>query len=115
MCGVPPPHLPQKYLRIWCGVPTLVEHLTRCSKFECAVSPLIILKHLVSSAQLVSPSVALPAELVGFIMVLVLVLYCMNRVGAKTPNCQITIAGIAAGMFFVTRGIMITITHWQFG
>ena len=38
MCSVPPP-LPRKYLRIWCGVPTLVEHLTRCSKFECAVSP----------------------------------------------------------------------------
>ena len=49
MCGIPP-HLPQKYLRIWCGIPTLVEHLTRCSKLKCAVSPSpIILKHLVSS------------------------------------------------------------------
>ena len=63
-----PPPLPQKYLRILCGVPTPAEHLTRCSEFECAVSSPIILKHLVSSvvslAQLVSPSVALPAEVV---------------------------------------------------
>ena len=46
----------------------LFEHLTRCIKWECAVSPNLILKHLISSvvilAQLVSSSVALPAKLV---------------------------------------------------
>ena len=52
-----------------CAVsPPYFEHLTKCPKLECAVSPPLILKHLVSSvvslAQLVSSSVALPAELV---------------------------------------------------
>ena len=44
--------------------------MTRCPKLKCAVSPKLILKHLISSvvslAQLVSPSVALPAEFVWF-------------------------------------------------
>ena len=53
-----------------CGVPPYFEPLTRCPKLECAVSPNLILNHLISSvgglAQLVSPSVALPAELVHY-------------------------------------------------
>ena len=49
--------------------PPRFEHLTRLPKLKCAVSPLhLIIKHLitlvVSLAQLVSPSVALLAELV---------------------------------------------------
>ena len=48
--------------------PPEFEHLTKCPKLVCAVSPQLILKHLISSvvtiAQLVSPSVPLPAELV---------------------------------------------------
>ena len=56
-----------------CAVsPPYFEHLTKCPKLECAVSPPLILKHLVSSvvslAQLVSSSVALPAELVSTFM-----------------------------------------------
>ena len=51
-----------------CRVPPYFELLTRCPKSKCAVSPPLIPKHLISSvvsvAQLVSPSVALPAELV---------------------------------------------------
>ena len=68
MCGVPPPLL-LKHLRIMCGVPTLVWPSDQMSILECAVSlPHLILKHLnssvVSLAQFVSPSVALPAQLV---------------------------------------------------
>ena len=63
MCGVPP--LILKYLTILRGVPTLV--LTSDQMFQIGlVSPHLILKYLislvVSLAQLVSPSGALPAE-----------------------------------------------------
>ena len=55
------------YPQMECVVsPPYFEHLTKCPK--CAVSPPLILKRLVSSvvslAQRVSPSVALPDELV---------------------------------------------------
>ena len=61
------PPLLLKYLRILCGVPTLVLTSSQIFQIEL-VSPDLILKHLislvVSLAQLVSPSGALPAELV---------------------------------------------------
>ena len=61
------PPLLLKYLRILCGVPTLVLTSSQIFQIEL-VSPDLILKHLISLvvnlAQLLSPSVALPAELV---------------------------------------------------
>ena len=47
------------------------EHLIKCATPKCAVSPELIIKHIISSvfslAQILSPSMALPAELVwGF-------------------------------------------------
>ena len=61
------PPLLLKHLRILCCVPNLV--LISDQMFQIGlVSPHLILKHLISSvvilAQLVYPSVALPAELV---------------------------------------------------
>ena len=70
MCGVPTPmHL--KHFRILFSVPVPTLVLTSDQMFQIGlVSPHLILKHLislvVSLAQLVSPSGALPAELVGF-------------------------------------------------
>ena len=63
----------QKYLRILCGVPTLVITSDQMIQIGMCGVPPLILKHLVRSvvnlAQLVSPSVALPAELVFLVAI----------------------------------------------
>ena len=91
-----PPPLLQKYLRILCGVPTLVITSDQMIQIGmCGVTPLI-LKHLVSSvvslAQLVSPSVALPAKLAVVIVIVfadLVLLFCyvrFNRCSSKTSG-----------------------------
>ena len=77
MCGVPTPCF-SNILEICAVSPPRFEHLTRFPKLKCVVSPLhLIIKHLitlvVSLAQLVSPRVALPAELVLYFLI---VLFC---------------------------------------
>ena len=79
--GVPTPHptLLLKNYRILYGVPTQFENLTRCPNFECAVSPHKILKPQFSLAQLLSLSVALPAQLqFSFQKVLEFCPYCFG-------------------------------------
>ena len=107
----PQPPLPVYFLSVWCPPSNVilcfcqnwlswilceVEHLTRCSKLECAVSPpnnsQTSCQFSVSLAQLVSPSVALPAELVSWffcdIFYCVFVHVVAIRLCINTTNCQ---------------------------
>ena len=63
-------------------VVVVVVFVLNCPKLECAVSPQLILKHLISSlvslAQLVSLSVALPAEL-AILLCRIILIILMNQ------------------------------------